>query len=102
RAEPLLLDEPTGHARSHLVELVRAVGCLTHQHEMRVADQIEQRLPLRAVLVQRLERRTQRERLGRALVSGAYRARRPALAQQVSYFVVGRLTEIPVGLPHRE
>jgi hypothetical protein len=101
-AESTLLDQPAGHMRPCCVELAGAVRGPADQHQVGVADEIEQNMVGRCALFDRQRVGADDGGVGRwrGCCSGVPRP--PSGTQQIPYLLIGRLGEIPVGVADSE
>jgi len=102
RAESSFLDQPACHLRPRRVELTGAVGSLADQHEVRVADQIEQHIVGRRSFGHRHRLGPDGGYLRRTGPASGSRPGPRGRAKEVPDLFVGGLGEVPVGLPDRE
>jgi hypothetical protein len=101
-AESTLLDQPAGHMRPRCVELAGAVRGPADQHQVGVADEIEQNMVGRCALLDRQRVGADDGRVGRGRGCCGGVPRPPRGTQQIPHLLIGRLGEIPVGVANGE
>jgi hypothetical protein len=101
-AESTLLDQPAGHMRPRCVELAGAVRGPADQHQVGVADEIEQNMVSRCALLDRERVGADDGRVGRGRGCCGGVPRPPRGTQQIPHLLIGRLGEIPVGVADGE